>query len=85
MCLGQHACQLECTMHWIRGSTVTLRAGELVLVAVVVVMLLLLLAVAAAGEKGGLTAPALRPSIEVRCGGGRSLGHRRPRSLNLGT
>ena len=86
MCLGQHACQLECTRHWIRGSTVTLRAGELVLVAVmVVVLLLLLLAVAAAGGEGGLTAPALRPSIEVRCGGGRSLGHRRPRSLNLGT
>ena len=85
MCLGQHACQLECAMHWIlRGSTVTRRAGELVLVAVAVV-LLLLLAVAAAGGKGGLTAPALRPSTKVHCGADRSLGHTRPRSPNLGT
>ena len=53
--------------------------GELV---VVLVLLLVLLVMAAGGE---LTAPALRPSIEVRCGGGRSLGHKRPRSLNLGT
>ena len=53
MCLGQHACQLECTRHWIRGSTVTRRAGELVLVAVVVVVLLLLAVAAAGGGKGG--------------------------------
>lgn len=52
MCLGQHACQLECTRHWIRGSTVTRRAGELVLVAVVVVVLLLLAVAAAGGERG---------------------------------
>ena len=52
--------------------------GELV---VVLVLLLVLLVMAAGGE---LTAPALRPSTEVRCGGGRRLGHKRPRSLKLG-
>eukprot|EP00964_Phaeocystis_antarctica_P083888 scaffold52816_cov59-Phaeocystis_antarctica.AAC.5 len=80
---GQHACQRSksapCT-----GSGAALShcgRGKVVVLVVVLVVMLMRLVMAAGGE---LTAPALRPSTEVRCGGGRRLGHKRPRSLKLG-
>ena len=70
----------------------------MVLAMVVVVLLLLLTvarargggraggwAAAAAAGRGGVTAPALRPSTGVRCGEGSCPGRKRPRPLTLGT